>query len=171
MVANLSAHKRGWDDKWLDFSNVADQAQSLQEQLLFLVDEDTRAFQKVMEALSLPKGTDTEKAARKTALNQANQYATEIPLKVAETALSVFSLLKEMVVHGNPNSISDGGVGVLCCRAAVHGAAMNVMINAPGLADKSLAQTMVTRARQLQEEANAWEQEIITIVMASLSPA
>lgn len=171
MVANLSAHKRGWDDRWLEFSHVADQAQALQEQLLFLVDEDTRAFQKVMEALSLPKGTDSEKAARKTALNQANQYATEIPLRVAETAVAVFPLLKAMVVNGNPNSISDGGVGVLCCRAAVHGAAMNVMINAPGLADKALAQTMVARASQLQSEANAWEQEIIALVMASLAPA
>src|SRR5438445_13642345 len=129
MVANLSAGKRGWDDKLKYFSDWAVKAQQLKEELLFLVDEDTAAFNKVMDAFALPKDSAEEKAARSTAIQLANKYAAEIPLRVMETAFKSYQILAAMAEKGNPASISDVGVGLLATRAGIDGAAMNVRIN------------------------------------------
>ncbi len=126
MVANLSAHKPGWDDKWEFYSQWAAKGQDITAELLFLVDEDTNAFNRILEAFSMPKSTDTEKAARSEAIQTATQYATEVPLRTMKVAYSAFDLLEAMVKDGNPNSLSDVGVGALAIRSAVYGAYMNV---------------------------------------------
>src|SRR5436853_6830713 len=136
MVANLSAGKRGWDDKLRYFSDWAVKAQQLKDELLVLVDEDTAAFNKVMAAFALPKESAEEKAARTAAIQSANKYAAEIPLRVMETAAKSYPLLAEMAENGNPASISDVGVGVLAVRACIGGAAMSVRINLAGLKDE-----------------------------------
>ena len=138
MVANLSAGKRGWEDKLSYFSDWAVKAQQLKDELLFLVDEDTAAFNKVMAAFGLPKDSAEEKAARSKAIQSANKYAAEIPLKVMETASKSYELLAEMAEKGNPASISDVGVGLLATRACIEGAAMNVRINLSGLKDEKV---------------------------------
>src|SRR5436305_10674581 len=142
MVANLSAGKRGWDEKLEYFSGLAVQGQQLKDELLFLVDEDTAAFNKVMAAFGLPKESAREKAARSLAIQAANKYAAEIPLRVMETASRGYSLLGEMAEKGNPASISDVGVGLLAIRACIEGAAMNVRINLSGLKDKSVSASL-----------------------------
>src|SRR5436305_10768581 len=136
MVANLSAGKRGWDDKLEYFSNSAVKAQQLKDELLFLVDEDTAAFSKVMDAFALPKESAEEKAARSATIEAATKYAAEVPLKVMETASKSYQLLSEMVEKGNPNSISDVGVGALATHACIEGAALNVRINLAQLKDE-----------------------------------
>src|SRR5437660_1573131 len=133
MVANLSAGKRGWDDKLKYFSDRAVKAQQLKDELLFLVDEDTAAFNKVMAAFALPKESAEEKAARTAAIQSANKYAAEIPLRVMETAAKSYPLLAEMAENGNPASISDVGVGLLVVRACIGGGGMDVRINVAGL--------------------------------------
>ncbi|HVF71964.1 MAG TPA: glutamate formimidoyltransferase [Chthoniobacterales bacterium] len=148
MVANLSAGKRGWDDKLSYFSDWAVKAQQLKDELLFLVDEDTAAFNKVMDAFGLPKDSAEEKAARSAAIQSANKYAAEIPLRVMETAAKAFPLLSEMAQNGNPASISDVGVGLLAVRACIEGAGMNVRINLSGLKDESARTTLREKMEQ-----------------------
>jgi len=164
MVANLSAGKRGWDERLEEFSAWAEKGQSIKDNLLKLVDEDTAAFNQIMAAFRLPKDTADEKAARKTAIQAATKYATETPLRTMQAALAVFELAEEMVETGNPNSVSDAGVGALCARAAVHGAWMNVKINAGSLADKELAAGFIKKAEEIAEQADNWEQKIVKMV-------
>lgn len=168
MVANLSSHKAGWDARWEEFSNWADKGQQLQRELLVLVDEDTEAFNRIMEAFGLPKGTDEEKAARTAAIQAATRFATEVPLHTMKAAFNVFELCKAMAEEGNPNSVSDAGVGVLAARAAVLGAGLNVKINASGLKDREVADKFVAEANELIEKANQLEAEILKIVESKL---
>ncbi|MFI5149565.1 MAG: glutamate formimidoyltransferase [Bacteroidia bacterium] len=164
MVANLSSHKPGWDERWEEFSKEAEKGQHLKDQLLRLVNEDTNAFNKIMEALNLPKASDQEKAARTTAIQSATRYATEVPFKVMEISFQAMSLIKSMAEIGNPNSVSDAGVGALCCRSAVMGAFLNVKINAGGLTDKTFSADILSRGRALEAQTQALESEILAIV-------
>ncbi len=169
MVANLSAHKRGWDDRWQEFSDWAGKGMAYQKTLLHLVDEDTRAFNKIMDAFGLPKGSEGEKKARKNAIEEATRYATEVPFKVAETALKSMEVMKAMAESGNPNSITDAGVGALCARAAVRGAMLNVKINASGLSDQQFAKDIMKRGEKLAVEAAQLEAEIMQMVEDKLN--
>jgi glutamate formiminotransferase/formiminotetrahydrofolate cyclodeaminase len=164
MVANLSAGKRGWEDKLSYFSDWAVKAQQLKDELLFLVDEDTAAFNKVMEAFGLPKELPEEKSARSAAIQSANKYAAEIPLRVMETAFKSYQLLAEMADKGNPASISDVGVGLLALRACIDGAAMNVRINLAGLKDEKLKSTLQEKVRQISAESEGEYRKIRQIV-------
>jgi glutamate formiminotransferase / formiminotetrahydrofolate cyclodeaminase len=155
MVANLSAGKRGLEDKLSYFSDWAVKAQQLKDELLFLVDEDTAAFNKVMEAFALPKESAEEKTARSAAIQQANKYAAEIPLRVMETAFKSYQLLAEMAEKGNPASISDVGVGLLALRACIDGAAMNVRINLAGLKDEKLKSSLQEKVRKIRTESES----------------
>ena len=168
MVANLSAHKAGWDERWKEFSDSADEGQRLMEELLLLVDEDTAAFNRIMAAFGMPKSTEEEKALRSAAIQEATLYATEVPLRTMKTAFQVFALCRRMAVDGNPNSISDAGVGVLAARAAVLGAGLNVKINAASLKDRIKAEALIAEANKLIQEANDQEQEILEIVEQEL---
>ena len=153
MVANLSAHKAGWDDRWREFSDVAEAGHGLMVELLHLVDEDTDAFNAIKAAMGMPKGTDSEKAARAEAIEAATLYACQVPMRTAETALKVFDITARMAEKGNPASVSDAGVGALAACAAVRGAALNVRINAAGLADKAQADSMVRKSLDLEQKA------------------
>ena len=164
MVANLSAHKKGWDDQWKVFSDAADKGQYLKDRLLHLVDEDTAAFNKIMDAFSLPKATAEEKATRKQAIQDATVYAIEVPYSVMQLSLDAMQLIKQMAEIGNPNSVSDAGVGALCARAAVLGAFLNVQINAAGLSDKQLAADKIAAGQRLADAAQQMETEILDIV-------
>ena len=168
MVANLSSHKRGWDDRWAEFSAWADKGQVLMKELLHLVDEDTEAFNQIMAAFSLPKGTDEEKAARSAAIQKATLYATQVPLKTMKASLRAFDICKAMAEEGNPASVSDAGVGALAARAAVLGACLNVKINASSLKDREQADALVAEANELARQACAFEQEILEIVEGKL---
>lgn len=168
MVANLSSHKAGWDARWEEFSNWADKGQKIQSELMNLVDEDTEAFNRIMEAFGLPKGTDEEKVARSAAIQAATLFATQVPLHTMQASFKVFELCKAMAEEGNPNSVSDAGVGVLAARAAVLGAGLNVKINASGLKDRETADKLVGEANELIKEANELEAEIMKIVEAKL---
>jgi glutamate formiminotransferase / formiminotetrahydrofolate cyclodeaminase len=168
MVANLSAGKRGWDDKLAYFSDWAVKAQQLKDELLFLVDEDTAAFNKVMEAFALPKGSGEEKAARSAAIHQANKYAAEIPLRVMETAFKSYQILAEMAEKGNPASISDVGVGLLATRACIDGAAMNVRINLAGLQDEKLKSTLLEKVREISAKSESEFKTIIQVVESKI---
>lgn len=164
MVANLSAHKPGWDSRWQEFSDWAEQGQASMKELLALVDEDTAAFNRIMAALGMPKGSDEEKKAREAALEAATLYATEVPLKTMEAAYGCYGLLREMAVEGNPNSVSDAGVGALAATAAVRGAHLNVRINAAGLKDRVKAQELLDKAGKIENAALAAEKEILEAV-------
>jgi glutamate formiminotransferase/formiminotetrahydrofolate cyclodeaminase len=164
MVANLSAGKRGWDAKIAEFSGWAEKGQKLKDALLALVDEDTAAFNKIIAAFRLPKGTDEEKAARSEAIQAATRYAIETPLRTMELAIAVFDLAEAMVKEGNPNSVTDAGVGALCARAAVHGAWMNVKINVADLKDKKLAEEFLAKAEAIAKAADARERQIVKMV-------
>ena len=164
MVANLSSHKRGWDDRWEEFSDWAEKGQAIKDELLHLVDEDTVSFNKIMDAFGLPKGTDAEKEARSQAIQDATKYAIQIPLRVMEVSHGSFQLIKAMAVVGNPNSVTDAGVGALCARTAVIGAHLNVKINAGGLKDKVFLADVLAKAKKLEEEAIAMENEVLAIV-------
>lgn len=164
MVANLSAHKKGWDDQWKVFSDAADKGQYLKDRLLHLVDEDTAAFNKIMDAFSLPKATAEEKATRKQAIQDATVYAIEVPYTVMQLSLDAMQLIKQMAEIGNPNSVSDAGVGALCARTAVLGAFLNVQINAAGLSDKQLAADKIAAGQRLADAAQQMETEILDIV-------
>lgn len=164
MVANLSAHKPGWDDRWKEFSDQAERGQALMERLLHLVDEDTEAFNRIMAVFSMPKGTEAEKTARAEALEAATLYATQVPLRTAETAAEAFPLLLEMARNGNPASASDAGVGALAARAAVRGALLNVKINAASLKDRDEAARLVERGEAVAAVASREEAEIMRTV-------
>jgi len=164
MVANLSSHKAGWDDRWEEFSNWAEQGQQIKDELLSLVDEDTQAFDRVMAAFGLPKGSDEEKAARSNAIQDATRYATEVPFRTMQRSFDSFELIKAMAETGNPNSVSDAGVGALCARSAVMGAFLNVKINAAGLKDKEFTEEILARGAEIVENAIAKESEILDIV-------
>ena len=164
MVANLSSHKKGWDSRWLEFSDWAGKAQQYKNELLALVDLDTTAFNKIMESFGLPKSTDEEKAARDQAIQDATKYAIEIPFKVMETALNSMEVIKAMVEIGNPNSVTDAGVAALCARTAVLGAFMNVKINASGYKDKDYVLDIVYRGNEIERKVIALEAEIIATV-------
>ena len=164
MVANLSAHKSGWDERWKEFSDAADAGQALMQRLLSLVDEDTAAFNRIKAAMGLPKGTDSEKEQRAAAIEAATLYASQVPLKTARAAAEAFPLLRAMASDGNPASVTDAGVGALAARAAVRGAALNVRINAAGLADRAAADELIASARALEAEAAAAEEEILRVV-------
>ncbi len=168
MVANLSSHKKGWDDRWEEFSNYADQGQAILKEMLHLVDEDTNAFNKIMSAFGLPKGNDEEKAARKAAIDEATIYAIKVPYRTMELAYQSFNLAKAMAEIGNPNSVSDAGVGALCARAAVKGAYLNVIINAQDLKDNEEVKTLVENARLMKEAVDRMEQEILNIVAGKI---
>jgi glutamate formiminotransferase/formiminotetrahydrofolate cyclodeaminase len=164
MVANLSAGKRGWDDKLQYFSDWAVKAQQLKDELLFLVDEDTAAFNKVMDAFALPKESAEEKAARSAAIQSANKYAAEIPLRVMEKASQAYQLLGEMAEKGNPASISDVGVGLLAVRACVEGAGMNVRINLAGLKDEKFRSSLQEKLQNIGAESESEFKRIIQVV-------
>ena len=168
MVANLYAHKRGWDDRWEEFSNWAEKGMAYQKQLLQLVDEDTNAFNKIMDAFGLPKGTEEEKAERRAVIQEATKYATEVPFKVLDTCFKSMEVMKAMAETGNPNSVTDAGVGALCARTAVRGALLNVKINASGLDDKSFATEIVSKGEAIAVQALSLENEIMTIVESKL---
>lgn len=171
MVANLSSHKPGWDDRWEEFSRWADKGQALSEELLVLVDEDTRAFNKIMEAFGLPKKTDEDKRLRSEAIQAATLFATQVPLQTMQAAFGAFELCQAMAEFGNPNSVSDAGVGALAARAAVLGAGLNVKINAASLKDRETADKMIAEAEQLIAEAQKKEAEIIGIVERKINEA
>ncbi|MDL2296573.1 glutamate formimidoyltransferase [Bacteroidales bacterium OttesenSCG-928-B11] len=161
MVANLSAHKPGWDDRWEEFSRWAEKGQRIKDDLLYLVDEDTNSFNKIMAAFGLPKSTDEEKNARSEAIQEATKYATEIPFKTMQRSFEVFELCEAMIEKGNPNSVSDAGVGALCAKAAVTGAYLNVKINAADLKDRVFAAQITGAAKDLVEKANVLEKELL----------
>ena len=164
MVANLSAHKRGWDDRWKEFSDVAEKGQALMQELLDLVDEDTAAFDRIMACFGMPKGTEEEKAARAAALEEATLYAASVPLKTMEASLKALPLALEMARKGNPASASDAGVAALAARAACRGAELNVRINASGLKDMAPARPLIERAAQILKEAEALEAQVLEVV-------
>ena len=164
MVANLSSHKPGWDDRWEEFSDWAEKGQVVMQELLHLVDEDTAAFNRIMAVFAMPKSTDEEKAARSAALQEATLYATEVPLRTMRASLAVFPIVRAMAAEGNPNSVSDAGVGALAARSAVYGARLNVRINAAGLKDRTKAAALVAEADAIATEAERLEKEVIEIV-------
>lgn len=164
MVANLSAHKPGWDDQWEYFSDFAVKGRDIQERLMHLVDEDTEAFNRIMAVFSMPKSTPEEKAARAEALEAATIHAAEVPLKTMKTAFEAFDLLEAMAREGNPNSVSDVGVGALAVRSAILGAQLNVRINAAGIKDKTVAQALLDDADEIAAYASSREQGILNIV-------
>lgn len=168
MVANLSAHKAGWDDRWKFFSDAAEQGRALVDSLLHLVDEDTQAFNAIMAVFAMPKGTDAEKEARAKAMEEATEYATRVPLTTMEQALKVFPLALLMAREGNPASVSDAGVGALAARAAVRGALLNVKINAAGLKNRRVADELISRAEEIAAEAAAREEEVIAVVESKI---
>ena len=164
MVANLSSHKPGWDDRWEEFSQWAEQGLAIEQELLRLVDEDTEAFNKIMAAFGMPKATDEDKRLRAEAIEKATLFAAQVPLQTMKTSMKVFALCKAMVEKGNPNSVSDAGVGALAARSAVLGAGMNVKINASSLKDKAAAKALVEEAQSLIDQAKAEEQAIVDMV-------
>ncbi|HWC53971.1 MAG TPA: glutamate formimidoyltransferase [Chitinophagaceae bacterium] len=168
MVANLSSHKKGWDDRWEEFSNWAEKGQQYKDELLRLVDADTKAFNDIMSAMGLPKGTDEEKKIRKQAIQDATKQAIEIPFKVMETSYASMEVIKAMAETGNPNSVSDAGVGALCARAAVIGAFMNVKINASGLDDKKFVEDIITKGKEIESKAIALETDILQVVSSKI---
>jgi len=169
MVANLSSHKRGWDDRWEEFSTWAEKGEQLKNELLQLVDEDTRAFNRIMTAMALPKASAEEKAIRAKAVSAATKYAIEVPFKVMQTAYKSMDIIKAMTISGNPNSVSDAGVGALCARTAVMGAYMNVKINAAGFDDQVFTAEMLGKADDIVVKARALEDEVIALVNNSIS--
>ena len=164
MVANLSSHKPGWDERWEEFARYAEQGMAIQEELLHLVDEDTEAFNRIMAAFGMPKGNEEEKRLRSAAIQEATLFAAQVPLQTMKVAMRVFPLCHAMVEKGNPNSVSDAGVGTLAARAAVLGAGMNVKINASSLKDKAKAAELIAEADRLIAQANSLEEEIRVMV-------
>lgn len=164
MVANLSSHKKGWDNRWEEFSEWAEKGQKIKDELLRLVDQDTAAFNKIMSAFALPKATGEDKRKRTEAIQAATKFAIEIPLRVMELANDSFEIIHAMAEHGNPNSVSDAGVGALCARAAVLGAFMNVRINASGFDDKTFVKEVIARGNDIERNALESEKKILEIV-------
>jgi glutamate formiminotransferase / formiminotetrahydrofolate cyclodeaminase len=169
MVANLSSHKRGWDERWEEFSDWAEKGQALKDELLFLVDEDTRAFNRIMDAFAMSKGSEEEKKIRQKAIQDASKYAMEIPFRVMKKSLESMEVMKAMANTGNPNSVSDAGVGVLCARTAVRGAYMNVKINAGGIDDKDFVKKLIEEGAEAEKLAEQMEKEIVEVVNRKIS--
>ena len=168
MVANLSSHKRGWDDRWEEFSVWAERGKELQTSLLRLVDEDTASYNRILEAFGLPKKTDEEIAARSAAVEEATKYATQVPYKVMETAFGGFEVVRAMVENGNPNSVTDAAVGALALRTCIRGAYLNVRINASGLKDKVFADEIIEKGRLIDSQSLKLENEIIALLEGKL---
>lgn len=168
MVANLSSHKPGWDERWEEFSQWADKGQSIKNELIHLVDEDTNAFNKIMDAFGLPKNTDQEKVDRTAAIQAATRYAIEIPFRVMKRSFDAFELIEAMAEIGNPNSVSDAGVGALAARSAVMGAFLNVKINASGLKDKAYVDQVLAEGSEIERKAQEKEREILNIVNSKI---
>ena len=164
MVANLSSHKKGWDNRWQEYSIWAEKGQNLKDQLINLVDADTKAFNDIMSAFNLPKSTDEEKKKRTQCIQEATKYAIEVPFKVMQLSFESLDLIKTMAIEGNPNSVSDAGVGALCARSAVMGAFMNVRINASGLDDKKFVDEIISKGKLIEKQTIAAETEILSIV-------
>ena len=164
MVANLSSHKAGWDDRWEYFSDWAEKGMAVMNELLALVDEDTAAFNRIMDVFGMPKSTAEEKEARAAAMEAATLYATQVPLRTMKTAYKAFDVVRAMAEEGNPNSVSDAGVGALAARSAVMGACLNVKINAAGLKDRATAEALVAEANEIQALAQQAEREILAVV-------
>ena len=169
MVANLSSHKSGWEERWEEFSIWAEKGQALKDELNYLVDEDTHSFNLIMDAFSLPKKTDEEKAARKQAIQDATKYAIEIPYRTLCKSFEVFELCIAMVKVGNPNSVTDAAVGILCARTACYGAFMNMKINASSLDDKAFVNDILSKGQALIEKADKLEKEYTDIVLKQIS--
>ena len=169
MVANLSSHKIGWDERWEEFSDWAEKGQKLKDELLFLVDEDTRSFNRIMNAFGLPKETPEEKAARTDAIQEATKYAIEVPFKTMQKAYESMEVIKAMVETGNPNSVTDAGVGALCARSAVMGAFLNVKVNAAGLKDKTFVKDILKKGTGIEEGAKKLETELLALVNKKIS--
>ncbi len=168
MVANLSSHKAGWDARWEEFSRWAEQGQKIKDELLRLVDEDTAAFNRILAAFALPKGTDTEKAARTAAIQAATRTAIEVPFRVMQLSCEALPIAVAMAEQGNPNSVSDAGVGALCARAAVQGAYLNVRINVKGFADKAFAGKVVREGAEIEKRALELEQQALAAVYKAM---
>lgn len=168
MAANLSSHKRGWDARWEEFSDAAERGQKIKDALLSTVDEDTDAFNQIMAAFGLPKNSPEEKAARKAAIQAATRVAIEVPFKVMRLAFDSLPLIRQMVETGNPNSVTDAGVGALCARAAIRGAYMNIQVNTGGLDDKEYAAQVLSAGKKMADAADIAEQEILRIVESKL---
>jgi glutamate formiminotransferase/formiminotetrahydrofolate cyclodeaminase len=164
MVANLSSHKKGWDDRWEEFSNWAEKGNYYKDELVRLVDMDTKAFNMIMTAFGLPKATEEEKKIRTKAIQDATKFAIEIPFKVMQMSFESMQVIKAMAETGNPNSVSDAGVGALCARSAVMGAFMNVRINAAGYDDKEFVKDIVAKGKKIEDDTIALEQEILKVV-------
>lgn len=164
MVANLSSHKKAWDDRWEEFSEWAEKGQQLKEDLLHLVDEDTHAFNKIMDAFGLPKSNDQEKQQRATAIEEASKYAMEIPFRVMQKSFASMEVIEAMAKTGNPNSVSDAGVGALCARAATMGAYLNVKINAAGVNDQGFVSNLINEGMKIVKQAHIKEEEILHLV-------
>jgi len=169
MVANLSSHKKGWDERWEEFSNWAGKGQQIKDQLLKSVDEDTRAFNHIMESFSLPKNSEEEKKARTAAIQDATKNAIEVPLRVMQLAYDSFDIIEAMAKEGNPNSVSDAGVGALCARSAVLGAYLNVKINASGLKDEPLKKKFLSEAEFLKQKTTDREKVILDLVESKIN--
>lgn len=168
MVANLSSHKKGWDDRWEEFSNWAEKGQQLKNELLQSVDEDTKAFNEIMNAFSLPKSSEEEKKIRANAIQSATKHAIEIPFKVMQTTFAGMEIIKTMAETGNPNSVSDAGVAALCARSAIMGAFLNVRINAAGCDDKNFVNKILEKGNEIEKKTIISEQEILQIVNAKI---
>lgn len=169
MVANLSGHKRGWDDRWEEFARWAEMGAEMQKRLLSLVDEDTEAYNGILKAFEMPKKSEEEKTARAAAVEAATLHASLVPLTVMKEAFKVFELLEEMTTKGNPNSVTDGAVGVLAVRACIRGAFLNVKINVKGLKDRAKAEELIASAREIDDAAARLEEEIIQRVSGQLA--
>lgn len=163
MVANLSSHKKGWDERWEEFGNWAEKGQAIKVELLKLVDEDTHSFNLIMQAMALPKSTEDEKAVRKNEIQKATKYAIEVPFNVMQLSFDSMTVIKAMAEQGNPNSVTDACVGALCARTAVLGAFMNVKINASGYDDKTFVNEILSKGKEIEKKAIALEAEIINI--------
>jgi glutamate formiminotransferase/formiminotetrahydrofolate cyclodeaminase len=168
MVANLSSHKRGWDDRWEEFSNWAEKGKYYQEALIKKVDEDTEAFNRIMDAFGMAKGSDEEKAARKQGIEDATKFATEVPFQTMKLCYDSMEVMKAMAEIGNPNSVTDAGVGALAARSGVFGAFLNVKINAAGLEDKAFAEKIVKEGEEIKQKTIALEEEIMKIVESKI---
>jgi glutamate formiminotransferase/formiminotetrahydrofolate cyclodeaminase len=164
MVANLSSHKKGWDERWKEFSDWADKGQHYKNELMKLVDADTKAFNQIITAMSLSKSNEEEKKVRKQAIQEATKFAIEVPFKVMQLAYESMQVIKAMAEIGNPNSVSDAGVGALCARSAVMGAFMNVRINAGGYDDKNFVDDIIVRGKEIEAKTLTLEAEILKVV-------
>jgi len=169
MVANLSSHKPGWDERWEEFSGWAEKGQKLKDELLFLVDEDTLSFNRIMDAFGLPKETPEEKTVRTAVIQEATKYAIEVPFKTMQKAFESMEIIKAMIEIGNPNSITDAGVGALCARSAVMGAFLNVKVNASGLKDKNFVEDILKQGYGVEEGAKKLEAELLEMVNNKIS--